>query len=43
MLRHDGIIKPPLVFYFTRLTHTHIYIKQSKFSIFGKKRRKAKK
>jgi hypothetical protein len=24
MLRHDGIIKPPLVFYFTRLKHTHI-------------------
>jgi hypothetical protein len=43
MLRHDGIIKPPPVFYFTSLTHTHIHTKQSKFFIFGKNRRKTKK
>jgi hypothetical protein len=36
MLWHDGTIKPPPVFYFSRLTHTHIYKKVS--SLFLGKR-----
>jgi hypothetical protein len=44
MLQHDGTIKPPPVFYFTRLTHTHththiyIYIYNKVSSLFLGKR-----
>jgi hypothetical protein len=42
MLRHDGTLKPPQCFVLLGL-HTHINIKQSKFSIFfGGKEKESK-